>query len=80
MVGTNRQEDVKNSIGDGEAKELICMIHGNELRGQIAGGTGGVGWRGAKEENWDNFNSIINKIQFKNLNKKANDFILRNYL
>ena len=28
----NRQGDVKNSIGNGEAKELICMTHGNELR------------------------------------------------
>ena len=28
----NRQGEVKNSIGNGEAKELICMTHGYELR------------------------------------------------
>ena len=28
----NRQGEVKNSIGNGEAKELICMTHGHELR------------------------------------------------
>ena len=25
----NRQEEVKNSIGNGETKELICMTHGH---------------------------------------------------
>ena len=39
-----------NSIGNGEAKELICTSHGHELREGIAGGNGGIGWRGAKEE------------------------------
>ena len=29
----NRQGEVKNSIGNGEAKELICLTHGHELRG-----------------------------------------------
>ena len=28
----NRQEEVKNNIGNVEAKELICMTHGQELR------------------------------------------------
>ena len=28
----NRQEEVKNSTGNGEAKELICTTHGHELR------------------------------------------------
>ena len=28
----NRQAEVKNSIGNGEAKELICTIHGHELK------------------------------------------------
>ena len=32
MVGGNRQGEVKNSIGNGEAKELICMTHGHGLR------------------------------------------------
>ena len=31
----------KNSIGNGVAKELICMTHGHELRRGIAGGNGG---------------------------------------
>ena len=29
----NRQGGIKNTIGNGEAKELICMTHGHELRG-----------------------------------------------
>ena len=30
---------VKNSIGNGEAKELICMTHGHEVRrGMLVGG------------------------------------------
>ena len=46
----NRHGNVKNSIGNGEAKELICTIHRNELRqgggGMVAGGKAGTGWRG----------------------------------
>ena len=34
----NRQGQVKNSIGNGEAKELTCMIHGHELRGGMLEG------------------------------------------
>ena len=30
--------EVKNSIGNGEAKELICMTHGHELRLENDGG------------------------------------------
>ena len=29
----NRQGEAKNSIGNGKAKEFICMTHGHELRG-----------------------------------------------
>ena len=29
----NRQGEIKNSIGNGAAKELICMTHVHELRG-----------------------------------------------
>ena len=29
----NRQGEVRNSIGNGEAKEFICMTDGHELRG-----------------------------------------------
>ena len=31
---------VKNSIGNVEAKEVICMAHGHELK------RGNAGWRG----------------------------------
>ena len=41
LVDTNMHRDVKNSIGNGEAKELICMTHGHELREGIAGERGG---------------------------------------
>ena len=41
----NRQGEVKNSIGNGEAKELICITHGQELRGWNAGDRGGAGRR-----------------------------------
>ena len=36
----NRQGEIKNNIGNGEAKELICMTHGQELRwgGMLEGG------------------------------------------
>ena len=33
MVGKDRQGKVKNSIGNAEAKELIYMTHGHELKG-----------------------------------------------
>ena len=38
----NRQGEVKNTIGNGEAKELICMTHGHELRGSRMLGGGEV--------------------------------------
>ena len=36
----NRQGKVKNNIGNGEVKELICVTHGHELRlgGMLVGG------------------------------------------
>ena len=36
----NRQGEVKNSMGNGETKELICTTHGHELRWWNASGTG----------------------------------------
>ena len=36
----NRQGEVKNSIGNVEAKELKCMTHAHELKG------GEYGWEG----------------------------------
>ena len=64
---------VKYRIVKGVAKELIRMTHGHELKwggGQEgnAGGKGGTRQRGTKErkKEWDNCNSIINKMYFKN--------------
>ena len=42
----NRQGEVKNSIGNVEAKELICTTHGHELKGGgmwVGGGVQGGG-------------------------------------
>ena len=45
----NRQGEVKNSIGNVQAKELIHTTHGHELRGERnAGGSGSTRWRGIK--------------------------------
>ena len=53
-------------MGNGEAKEVICMTHGHELRCGNAGGKVGARQRGIKgRKKWDNYNSIINKIYFK---------------
>ena len=41
----SKQGEVKNGIGNGETKELICMTHGHELRWRNDGG-GGVQGRG----------------------------------
>ena len=46
----NRQWEVKNSIGNVEAKELICMTHGHELRRGECGWEGCAGQRGIKGE------------------------------
>ena len=64
----NRQGEVKNSIGNVEAKELICTTHGHELNGVgDVGGRGAAGQREIKgrKKKWDNCNSIINEIYFK---------------
>ena len=42
---------MKNSIGNVEAKELICTIHGHELRREGNSGGRGPGQRGIKGEN-----------------------------
>ena len=34
--------EVKNSVGNGEAKELICMTHGHGLSKMITEGSVGV--------------------------------------
>ena len=52
-------------MGNEEAKELIGMTHGHELRWGNAGGRWGTGKRGIQgREKWDNCNSITNKIYF----------------
>ena len=49
IIGSNnRQGEVKNSSGNGEAKELTPTTHGHELRGGILAGRGVPGRRGAK--------------------------------
>ena len=53
------------TVGNGEAKELICTTHGHELSGErITGGNVGTGQKEANGENWDNYNSTINKMYF----------------
>ena len=41
----NRQGESKNIIGNVEAKELICMIHGHQLKGGNVGGRRESGYR-----------------------------------
>ena len=41
----NSHRDIKYSIGNGAAKELIHMTHGHELRG-MPKRVEGAGWRG----------------------------------
>ena len=53
MVG-RKQGDGKNSIGNVEAKELICMTHGHELQKGNVGRRVWAGWSGVKGEKWDN--------------------------
>ena len=64
----NRQGDGKNSVGNVEAKELISITHGHELRGGNAGGLGDARQGRTKGEKWENSNSIINKIYLKKRN------------
>ena len=42
IIGRYKRDraDVKNSIGNGEAKEFICMTHGHEVRGVMLGEEG----------------------------------------
>ena len=67
--------EVKNSIGNVEAKELLCTTHGHELKRGTVGGRGCTGQRGIKGGKWDNCNSIINKIYFKKEKKLYEKFV-----
>ena len=60
----NRQGEVKNNIVNVEAKKLICMMHGHELKWGGCGGRVCAGRRGIKGGKWNNCNSIIKKIYF----------------
>ena len=86
----NRQREVKNSIGNGEAKELTLTTQEHELKVERnVGGRLATGQRGImRRKKWDNCNCIINKIYLKNtkrlttihnelskLNKKMNNLI-----
>ena len=53
----NRQGKVKNSIGNVEAKELICTTHGLELKGGNAGVRGVQG--GEEQRGWGNGITVI---------------------
>ena len=44
----NRQGEGKNSIGNVEAKELVCVTHGHELKGEITVGKGEYWVEGGK--------------------------------
>ena len=48
-------------MGNGEAKELICMTHGHELKRGNVGRRGCAGWSGVKGGNGTT-KSIVNKI------------------
>ena len=52
-------------MGNVEAKELICMTQGHELRRGRRGWEGGGGVQGRGELRGDNCNSILNKIYLK---------------
>ena len=53
-------------MGNGKAKELICMTHGRELSGNGVLVGGWCRMEGDKgEKKWHNYNSIINKIYEK---------------
>ena len=54
MVGRKQTGVGKNGIGNVEAKELISMTHGHELKGGNVGGRGCVGRRGIEGGKWDN--------------------------
>ena len=57
-------------MGNEEAKALICVTHGHELRWGDAGGRGCTAQRGMKRGKWDNCDSIINK--YIQTNKQTN--------
>ena len=67
----NRQGEVKNSMGNVEAKEHVYMMHGHELRW---GNAGGRGVQGGGEKRGGNGTTVTAKsIKYiKNKNKLIN--------
>ena len=64
----------QNGIGNREIKDLICTTHGHELRwGGMLEGWGVQCGGGIKGEDWENCNSMTNKIYFKNKNKNGHN-------
>ena len=57
----------KNSLGNGETKELTWMTHGHELSrgGEDLEGRGVPGRGEQMGKSWDNCDNIINKIYLK---------------
>ena len=50
----NSHWDEKYNIGNGVAKELICMTHGyGKRRGDCLRGVGGAGWKEQKGKSWE---------------------------
>ena len=59
----NSRGNLKYSMGNGEAKEFICMTHGHEQQcGDCLREWQLLGGGGQRGKNWDNFNIIINKL------------------
>ena len=59
----NRQEEVKNSMGNAEVKELTCMTHGHELRYRNDGEKWGQRVEGNKGEK-NRTNVIAQSIKY----------------
>ena len=55
----NKQGEIKDSIGNGEAKELICKTHGHELRGAGVGECWWVVQGGGGEKGEKNGTTVI---------------------
>ena len=50
-------------MGNGEAKKLVCMTHGHELRWRNGSGRQVSKWKEIKgRKKWDNYNVKIKKI------------------
>ena len=64
-------------MGNREAKELMCVAHGHELRWRNDGGREGTGRKKIKgRKQLCNCNSIINKIYSKISELKNNNVML----